>query len=52
MKTLTFTDEEFQALAGMLDAAVKAIGLRAIKDAASLLAKMEEAAKSDGQANN
>jgi len=44
MKTLTFTDQELQALAGLLDAGVKAIGLRAVKDAATLLEKLEAVA--------
>jgi len=44
MITLTLTEQETQALAGLLDAGVKAIGLRAVKDAASLLDKLEEAA--------
>jgi len=43
MTTLTLTDHEIQALAGLLDAGVKALGLRAVKDAATLLAKLEEA---------
>jgi hypothetical protein len=37
------TQDETQALAGLLDAGVKAIGLRAVKDAASLLEKLEAA---------
>jgi hypothetical protein len=43
MITLTLTEKEIQSLAGLLDAGVKAIGLRAVKDAASLLTKLEEA---------
>ena len=43
MRTLELTDQEIQALAGLLDAGVKAIGLRAVKDAATLLAKLEAA---------
>ena len=43
MTTLQLTDHEIQALAGLLDAGVKALGLRAVKDAATLLAKLEEA---------
>lgn len=46
MITLTLTEQEIQALAGLLDAGVKAVGLRAVKDAASLLAKLETAAQS------
>jgi hypothetical protein len=43
MHTLELTDTEIQALAGLLDAGVKALGLRAVKDAASLLEKLEAA---------
>ena len=43
MTTIELTDHELQALAGLLDAGVKALGLRAVKDAATLLAKLEEA---------
>ena len=43
MTTLELTNDELQALAGLMDAGVKAIGLRAVKDAATLLAKMEAA---------
>lgn len=40
---LELTEQEIQSLAGLLDAGVKAIGLRAVKDAASLLNKLEVA---------
>lgn len=43
MTKLELTDHELQALAGLMDAGVKALGLRAVKDAASLLVKLEEA---------
>ena len=43
MTKLELTDHELQALAGLMDAGVKALGLRAVKDAASLLTKLEEA---------
>ena len=43
MTTIELTDHELQALAGLLDAGVKALGLRAVKDAATLLAKLEAA---------
>jgi len=46
MHTLELTEQELQALAGLLDAGVKALGLRAVKDAASLLQKLEAAAQS------
>ncbi len=45
MITLNLTEQELQALAGLLDAGVKAIGLRAVKDAATLLDQLEEATK-------
>jgi hypothetical protein len=43
MIKLELTETEVQALAGLLDAGVKAIGLRAVKDAATLLEKLETA---------
>lgn len=43
MIKLELTEQETQALAGLLDAGVKAVGLRAVKDAASLLDKLEAA---------
>jgi hypothetical protein len=43
MIKLELTENEIQALAGLLDAGVKAVGLRAVKDAASLLEKLEAA---------
>ena len=43
MIKLELTEQKIQALAGLLDAGVKAIGLRAVKDAASLLEKLEAA---------
>lgn len=43
MITLTLTEQELQALAGLLDAGVKATGLASVKTAASMLAKLEEA---------
>lgn len=41
--TLTLDQNELQALAGLLDAGVKATGLQSVKLAASLLTKLEEA---------
>lgn len=41
MRKLEFSESEFQALAGMLDAVTKALGIRALKDGAALLAKLE-----------
>jgi hypothetical protein len=52
MITLNLTDHELQALAGLLDAGVKAIGLRAVKDAATLLAKLEEATQAKEPIND
>ena len=44
MHKIELTDQELQALAGLLDAGVKALGIRAVKDAASILEKLEQAA--------
>lgn len=52
MITLTLTEQETQALAGLLDAGVKAVGLRAVKDAASLLTKLEEATAPKEETDN
>lgn len=52
MTTIELTDTELQALAGLLDAGVKALGLRAVKDAATLLAKLEKATQSKEPAND
>lgn len=41
--TLTLSNDELQALAGLLDAGVKAVGLGSVKSAAALLAKLEAA---------
>ena len=55
MNTVTFTlnNDELQALAGLLDAGVKAVGLTSVKSAAALLVKLEaavaEANKSEPQ---
>lgn len=43
MITLHLTEQDFQALAGLIDAGIRATGMGAVKDAARLLAKMEEA---------
>jgi hypothetical protein len=43
MIRLELTEAELQALCGLLDAGVKATGLRAVKDAAVLLEKLEAA---------
>lgn len=47
MIKLELTQEETQALAGLLDAGVKAVGLRAVKDAATLLEKLEAATQEE-----
>ena len=52
MTTIELTDNELQALAGLLDAGVKAIGLRAVKDAATLLIKLEAATQAKEQTND
>jgi hypothetical protein len=52
MITLTLTEQEVQALAGLLDAGVKALGLRAVKDAATLLDKLEEATQAKEPTND
>ena len=53
MITLTLDQNALQALAGLLDAGVKATGLQSVKLAASLLTKLEaavaEANKSEPQ---
>jgi len=41
--TLTLTETELQALAGLLDAGIKATGLASVKGAAAVLAKLESA---------
>ena len=43
MITITLDQNELQALAGLLDAGVKASGLASVKTAASLLVKLEAA---------
>lgn len=43
MITLTLTEQELQALSGLLDAGVRSTGLASIKAAYGLLAKLEEA---------
>jgi len=43
MITLTLTQAELNALAGLLDAGVKATGLQGVKHAASILTKLEAA---------
>lgn len=44
MTKIELTDTELQSLVGLIDAGVKTIGLRAVKDAAVLIDKIEAAA--------
>lgn len=46
--TLTLTNEEANALANLLDIAVKSAGIRSAAAALLILQKLEEAAKSPG----
>lgn len=41
--TLALSEQELQALAGLIDAGVKATGIRSVKEATLLLNKLEEA---------
>ena len=43
MIRIEFTEEELQSLVGLLDAGVRATGIRAAKEAAALLTKLEDA---------
>lgn len=43
--TIEYTKQEFEALAGLIDAGIRATGLRGVKDAAAMLEKMEAAGK-------
>ena len=43
MIKIELTNDELQALAGLLDAGIKATGLNSVKAAASILAKLEAA---------
>ena len=52
MITIEFTNDELQALAGLLDAGVRATGLRAVKEAATLLEKLEAATQEKEEAND
>lgn len=50
MIRIEFTEAEIQALAGLIDAGVRATGLRSVREAAVLLDKLEKAAASVMQA--
>jgi uncharacterized protein YjgD (DUF1641 family) len=43
MITIELTQDELQSLAGLIDAGVKTLGLASVKQAASLLTKLEAA---------
>jgi len=49
---LELTETELQALAGLIDAGGKAVGLRGVKDAAVLLEKIEQAANQQPEPND
>lgn len=46
---ITLTDTELQSLVGLLDAGVRATGLRAVSDAAVLLSRIEGAERIEEQ---
>jgi len=52
MFTITLTEAHMQALAGLLDAGIRATGLRAVKDAAELMAILETAQKTELETGN
>lgn len=52
MFTITLTESELQALAGLLDAGVRATGIRAVKEAATLLEKLEAATTNAEEVTN
>lgn len=43
MKQITLSESEFEALAGLVDAGLKATGLRACRDAVKVLDRLEAA---------
>ena len=43
MITIELTQEELQAVAGLIDAGIKSVGLSGVKAAASILTKLEAA---------
>lgn len=49
MLKFELTEAEFQALCGLLDAGVRSVGLRSVKDAAVLLSKLEAAQSNAGK---
>ena len=52
MIQIELTEHELQALAGLLDAGVRSTGLRAVRDAAGLLDKIEAAQAETQQQEN
>ena len=44
---LDLNDDELQALVGLIDAGVRATGIRGVKDAANLIEKIEAAKQSE-----
>lgn len=47
MTKIELTEQELQALVGLMNAGVQALGLRAVKDAAVLIEKIEAAANAE-----
>ena len=45
MVTISLTEAELQSLVGILDAGIRATGIRAVKEAAPILDKLEVAAQ-------
>lgn len=45
MIRIELTQAELTALAGLIDAGIRATGIRGVKDAAAIVAKMEAAAQ-------
>jgi hypothetical protein len=43
MITVTFSDQELAALAGLIDQGIRALGLACVKDASAILVKLEAA---------
>lgn len=52
MITIILKQDELTALAGLMDAGIKATGLASVKQAASLLAKLEAAVAAANEASN
>lgn len=52
MIKLELSEQELQALVGLMNAGVQATGLRSVKDAAVLIDKIEKAAEAAGKADD